>query len=449
MTPDQLAQLDQQVLWHPFTQHQAWGSTEPVLVIDRAEQFHLIDANGNRYLDGVSSLWCNVHGHRVPELDNAVVEQLDRVAHSTLLGLSQTQAVLLAQQLLEAAPAGLARVFYSDSGATAVEAALKMAVQYQVQRGHPLKRGFLTLQEAYHGDTLGAVSLGFSPPLHRAFEHLRFDVIRVPPPHPYRDLRPPQDVFQQRTQQVCEAIAQHAYALAAVVVEPLMQGAAGMLAQPPGYLAAVRKACSQHGVLLICDEVATGLGRTGKMWACDHDGVTPDILCVAKGLSGGYLPVAATLATQDVFNAFVGPWEEGTQFFHGHTFSGNALGCAVSRVSLQLLQQRVMPGLPERVEAFAQALAPLREHAHVGDLRQRGLMVGVELVANRKGAVAYERRLRMGHRVCALARQHGVIIRPLGDVVILMPAPAMPTHLLVELAQVAGACIDAATREGP
>ncbi|MBI5496982.1 MAG: adenosylmethionine--8-amino-7-oxononanoate transaminase [Deltaproteobacteria bacterium] len=424
-----------------------WGAEDPVLVIDRAEGFHLVDTDGNRYLDGVSSLWCNVHGHRVPELDDAARAQLNRVAHSTLLGLSQTEAILLAKELVDVAPRGLTRVFFSDAGATAVEVALKMAAQYQVQVGRPEKRRFLALAEAYHGDTVGALSLGYSDWFHRAFAHLKFDVVTAPAPHAYRDPRrlPPEEFAADAAERVSRLIATHADTLAAVVMEPLVQGAAGMLVHPPGYLAAVARACRAHEVLLVCDEVATGFGRTGTMFACEQEGVVPDILCAAKGLSGGYLPVAATLTTERVFGAFLGAFHEGKTFFHGHTFTGNALGCAVSRASLRLLRERVLPALPARVQHLHRLLEPLRALRHVGDLRQRGLMVGMELVRDRATREPFPMADRVGHRVCMAARRHGVILRPLGNVVVLMPAPGMPEALLDTLVTAAHAAIVAIT----
>jgi adenosylmethionine-8-amino-7-oxononanoate aminotransferase len=433
---DALLEWDRRHLWHPFTQQALWGKEDEILVIDRAEGFHLIGADGRRFLDGVSSLWCNVHGHQVPEIDDAIRAQLGRVAHSTLLGLSQTEAILLAKELLEVAPAGLTRVFYSDSGATAVEIALKMAVQYQTQRGQPGKRTFLTLSEAYHGDTVGALSLGFSPTFHHVFRHLAFPVMHVPPPH---GAAAPSGMTSKEWEQHCQQLAEqtiseHGHCLAAVVLEPLVQGAAGMLVQPSGYVRAIADACRRHNVLLICDEVATGFGRTGTLWACSQEGVAPDILCVAKGLSGGYLPLAATLTQEHIYRAFLGTPAEGRTFFHGHTFTGNALGCAAARASLALLKTRVLPVLPGRVEHLRAILAPMAALPHVAQVRQRGLMVGIELAEHPRGRVPYPAILRMGHRVCMRARDRGVILRPLGNVVVLMPAPAMPEHHLTELA---------------
>jgi adenosylmethionine-8-amino-7-oxononanoate aminotransferase len=339
------------------------------------------------------------------------------VAHSTLLGLSQTEAILLARDLVEVAPKGLTRVFYSDAGATSVEVALKMAAQFHAQSGQPQRRKFMALGDAYHGDTMGAVSLGYSDWFHRTVKHLVFDVITAPSP-----------VVDGDAHLAVQLIEEHGAELAAFVIEPVMQGAAGMIAQPKGYLAAVARACRKHGVLLICDEVATGFGRTGTMFACEQEGVVPDIMCVAKGLSGGYLPVAATLATERVFDAFRGAFSEGKTFFHGHTFTGNALGCAVSRASLKLMNEQVMPALPSRVTHLTSLLEPLKAHPHVREVRQRGLMVGVEL--QDRARQPYAPSLRLGHQVCMDVRKHGVILRPLGSVVVLMPPPAMPAELI-------------------
>jgi len=427
---DELRALDRQHLWHPLTQHSLWGTPDPVLVMDRAEGFHLIDVDGKRYLDGVSSLWCNVHGHRVPELDDAIRAQLDKVAHSTLLGLSQTQSVLLAKELVDVAPEGLTRVFYSDSGATSVEAALKMAVQFHAQTGHPQRRSFVTLGDAYHGDTMGSVSLGFSDWFHRAFKHLSFPTIQV---------------SSSDVDAAVAAIEKHAGELAGVVMEPMVQGAAGMIMQPRGYLRAVADACRKHNVLLICDEVAVGFGRTGRLWAVDHDNVKPDILCLAKGLSGGYLPLAATLTTERIFDAFKGVPSEARTFFHGHTFTGNALGCAVARASLKLLVENVLPTATERVAHLRAALQVMTQLQHVKEVRQLGFMVGIELVKDRASGAAWSVDERMGHKVCARARRYGVIIRPLGNVVVLMPAPAMPAPMLAELVNVTRDCIQDVT----
>ena len=283
VTTAELAALDRKLLWHPFTQQRGWESEELPVVIERAEGTTLWDTDGNAYIDGVSSLWCNVHGHAHPALDAAVRAQLDRVAHSTMLGLTHQPAIELARRLLAVAPPGLSRVFYSDSGSTAVEVALKMAFQWWQHRGAHGRTGFVCLRDAYHGDTVGSVSVGGIPLFHGLYRPLLFDAWQAEPGD---------------ADDMARVLERHGGGVAAVILEPLVQGAAGMLLHPPGYLRAVRELCDEHGVLLICDEVATGFGRTGTMFACEQEGVTPDLLCVAKGLTGGYLPLAATLATE-------------------------------------------------------------------------------------------------------------------------------------------------------
>ena len=295
-----LVAADRKHLWHPFTQQQCWVGEEPVIV-ESADRCELVDVEGRHYIDGVSSLWCNVHGHRHPLIDIAVREQMDHVSHSTLLGLSHRPAIELAARLVEIAPPGLTRVFYSDSGSTAVEIALKMAFQYWRQRGEPRTR-FVALREAYHGDTIGSVSVGGIDLFHSTFRPLLFDALRAEPG----------DAADME-----RLLSAHAGEVAAVIVEPLVQGAAGMLVHPDGYLRRVRELCDRFGVLLICDEVATGFGRTGRMFACEHEGVAPDLMCVAKGITGGYLPLAATLATERIYDGFLGRHEELRTFFHG------------------------------------------------------------------------------------------------------------------------------------
>ena len=394
-----LADKDRRYVWHPFTQMRDWMATDP-LIIARAEGAELIDVDGRRYLDGVSSLWVNVHGHHRRELDDAVRAQLDRVAHSTLLGLANVPSIELAERLVQIAPAGLERVFYSDSGSTAVEVALKIAFQYQKQRGRAQKHKFLALTDAYHGDTVGAVSVGGIDLFHEIFHPLLFHVLRV---------KPAIDALERM-------LAAHAHELAALVVEPLVQGAAGMLMQPPGFLRAARELCTKHDVLLICDEVATGFGRTGTMFACEQESVAPDLMCLAKGISGGYLPLAATLATEAVHAAFLGKYEHKLTFFHGHTYTGNPLACAAGIASLDLFErdrvlEKLQPKIARLHARLDERIAPL---APVVEIRRRGFMVGIEL-----GPYAYEQA--MGARVCADVRKRGVILRPLGNVIVLMP----------------------------
>ncbi|HEY8506523.1 MAG TPA: adenosylmethionine--8-amino-7-oxononanoate transaminase, partial [Gemmataceae bacterium] len=341
-TRSELERWDRDHVWHPFTPMQEYAA-EPPLIIERAEGAYLIDLDGNRYIDGVSSLWCNVHGHRVPELDGAVREQLGRVAHSTLLGISNVPAIRLARRLAELAPPGLGRVFFSDSGATAVEVALKMAFQYwrQCREPRPEKTLFLALTGAYHGDTLGDVSVGDIGRFHDLFRPLLFETVRAPSPYCYRC---PLSLDRATCGVACAAelerlVRAHADRMAAVVVEPLVQGAAGMITAPEGYLRRVREVTRECGVLLIADEVAVGFGRTGTLFACEQEQVVPDFLCLAKGLTGGYLPLAATLTTDEVYSAFLGRAEEGRTFFHGHTYTGNPLGCAAALASIDRLTE--------------------------------------------------------------------------------------------------------------
>src|ERR1700709_1292871 len=323
--PADHAQLDHDHLWHPFTQQQGWSEEEPLLIA-RGEGSHLIDADGRRYIDGTASLWCNVHGHRHPVIDAAISEQLGRVPPSTLLGLPPPGAAELAGRLVEIAPPGLSRVFYSDSGSTAAEIALKMAFQFQAQRGgeHARRTAFVKLRHAYHGDTIGSVSVGGIDLFHAAYGPLLFETHAAEPGD---------------AEDLAHVLANHGAEVAAVIVEPLVQGAAGILVQPPGYLRAVRELCDRHGVLLICDEVATGFGRTGTMFACEQEGVAPDLMCVAKGITGGYLPLAVTFATQKIFDAFLADPSEGKTFYHGHTYTGNALACAAAIASLDLFEE--------------------------------------------------------------------------------------------------------------
>ena len=396
---DAIAELDHRFLWHPFTQQRDWCSEDP-LVIERAEGTDLIDADGRRYIDGVASLWCNVHGHRHPLIDAAIREQLDRVAHSTMLGLTHPAAAELAARLVEIAPPGLARVFYSESGATAVEIALKMAFQYWRQAGDERRTAFVTLEGAYHGDTLGAVSVGGIDLFHGAFGPLLFKTWRVP-------------VGDER--KLDRVLDLHGHETAAVIVEPLVQGAAGIHVQPPGFLHRVRELTEQAGTLLICDEVATGFGRTGTMFACEQERVAPDILCLGKGLTGGYLPLAATLATEPVYDGFLGAAEEGRTFFHGHTFTGNPLACAAALASVEAFQHdSTLVRLQPKIRLLGELLEDVAAMPEVAEVRGRGFMVGVDLGE-------HDPALRLGHRVVQEARRRGAIVRPLGDVIVLMP----------------------------
>jgi adenosylmethionine-8-amino-7-oxononanoate aminotransferase len=448
-SPEELAAWDHAYLWHPFTQMQEWLA-QPPLIIERGEGAYLIDVHGRRYLDGVSSLWCNVHGHRHPKLDAALHAQVDRIAHSTLLGLAGEPSIVLAKRLIELVPRKLTRVFYSDAGATAVEIALKLAFQYWQLRGETRRTGFASLTEAYHGDTLGAVSVGYSEAFHRHFEPLLFPCHKINPPHVYRWERrlDPAAALQAAIVEAEQLFERHGSDLAALIVEPLMQGAAGMWAQPVEYVRALRELTQRHGVLLICDEVATGFGRTGSMFASQQAQIEPDLLCVGKGITGGYLPLAATLASEEIFQAFLGPYEDFKAFFHGHTYTGNALACAVALASLDVFaEEHVLENVAARSRQLRERLdrdiAPL---THVGDVRQWGLMVGIELVADRDSRQPYPVAARIGMKAITEARRQGVILRPLGSVLILMPPLCITADELDRLLTVTADAVAAATR---
>jgi len=426
-TTQQLIALDKQHLWHPFTPMKLWLESEP-LVITAAEGMHLIDSEGRRYLDGVSSLWCNVHGHRVPEIDAAVRAQLDKVAHTTMLGLASEPAILLAERLMKIVPKNLNKVFYSDAGATATEVAFKMAAQFWFNSGKPEKNEFVGLAEAYHGDTVGAMSIGRVPAFHKPYFPLLFKVHFAPTPYVYRSETPgdPEAVKRQCLGALQAILKEHGRRIAAIAIEPIVQGAAGMIVQPAGFLREVRRLASEYDVLLIADEVATGFGRTGRMFACEHEGVEPDLMCVAKGITGGYLPLAATFATRKIFDAFLGePWE-GRTFFHGHTYTGNPLACAAALASLDLFERNdLIAAVAQKAESLRRMLDGVKDLPHVGDIRQRGFMAGIELVEDPQTRRPFDATKRIGAAVCARLRRHGVILRPLGDVIVLMPPLAM------------------------
>ncbi|MBI1374292.1 MAG: aminotransferase class III-fold pyridoxal phosphate-dependent enzyme [Phycisphaera sp.] len=494
-----LIDLDRAHVWHPFTPMQQWREHDP-LIIESAEGDHLIDADGNRYIDGVSSLWCNVHGHRVPEIDAAIRTQLDKVAHTTMLGLCNVPATELAAKLAKLAPGALNKVFYSDAGATATEVAFKMAVGYWHHTGQPQRHVFLAMSGAYHGDTVGAMSIGYSDVFHKPFKPLTFRTEFFAAPDTYH--RPTdgpdssgdvpdaadlaldalldgvgmQDGTPGATGEGGKRVAPRAWSLedsgrcadavhrslldldrqlealgdtiAAIVVEPLVQGAAGMIMQPEGYLAMVADKARDHGTLLIADEVAVGFGRTGSMFACTQEGVKPDIMCLGKGLTGGYLPLAATLCTDRIEAAFCGELAEHRTLYHGHTYTGNPLAAAAALASLELFDRNnLLKQVNHKAAMLAERLNTLRDRAkfpHVGDVRQRGLMVGIELTQGTgdrgqetgNSATGFDPSRRLGYEVCDACRAHGVIIRPLGNVVVLMPPLAIAEDTLMQLADV-------------
>jgi len=439
-TPAELHAWDRRQFWHAFTQ---MAEYEP-LIIDRAEGAWLIDIDGRRYLDGVSSLWCNLHGHRHPQIDAAIVDQLGKLAHATTLGMSNPPAIELAWRLAELAPGDLDHVFYSCDGASAVEAALKIAFQYwrQTNPPRPRKTKFIAFDLAYHGDTIGSTSLGGIERFHDLFAPLLFDVVRLPSP----DAR-----YGDAAHHL--ALLEHTLAvrheeIAAVVIEPLVQGAAGMILQPPDYLRGLRELTRRYDVLMIADEIVTGFGRTGRMFACEHEGVTPDLLCLGKSLTAGYLPMAATLAATPVYETFLGEYADGRTFQHGHTYGGNPLAAAAACASLDLLaEERVLEEvLPRKSAQLAAALAPLADHPHVGQIRQLGLLAGVELVADRAAGRPFPAAERRGREAARRATANGVWLRPLGDVMVVLPPLCIDQAELALLGRVLVESIDAACR---
>jgi len=420
-----LERLDKKYIWHPFTQMLDWEK-EPQLIIEKGTGSILTDIRGMDYIDGVSSLWVTVHGHRNKKINAAVSAQLRKIAHSTLLGLSNVPAVLLAERLVKIAPKGLSKVFYSDSGSTAVEIAIKIAFQYWQQKGkeYRSKTGFISLKEAYHGDTIGSVSVGGIDLFHSIYQPLLFHSWKIESPYCYRCTlgRTYPDCGIACAEQAEEVISSHRHETAALVIEPLVQGAAGMLMQPPGYLRKIRELCSKYNILMIADEVATGFGRTGTMFACSQERVLPDIMALAKGITGGFLPLAATLTTDEIYRGFLGEYRELRTFFHGHTYTGNPLACAAAIANIDLFKKgRTLRRLRPKIMLLEKELKRFAELEHVGDIRQKGFMVGIELVKHKETKGPYTLDEKIGIRVILEARKHGLIIRPLGSVIVLMP----------------------------
>jgi len=414
---------DRKVLWHPFTQHAAWDAEE-FPIIERAEGSWLVDLEGRRFLDGVSSMWCTSLGHRHPGITRAIVRQLKKLDHATFLGLSHPPAIELAERLLARAPRGLSRVFYSDNGSTAMEIALKMAIQYWRQTGRPERTKFVALTEGYHGDTVGAMSVGGVDPFLDAYRPLLFPTLRAPTTYSYRCPKAStlEECAAHCIEDLAAILAKHAPEVAGVVMEPGVQGAGGMIVQPPGFVKSVEELCRKHDVFLVLDEVMTGFGRTGTMFACERDGVRPDLMAISKGLTGGFLPLAATLATERIFQGFLGEIRDRRALYHGHTYTGNPIGCAAALAALEAFdKERVLERLPAKVEALQKGLAPLESHPHVGEIRQLGLLAGIEVVKDKTTRESYRYEERTGHRVILEARRRGAILRPLADVIVVMP----------------------------
>ena len=436
---------DNQFLWHPFTQMRDWMAA-PQVVIAAGEGEILTDAAGKKYIDGVSSLWCNVHGHRKPQIDAAIKRQMNRIAHSTMLGLTHIPGADLAERLIEVAPQGLQRVFYSDSGSEAVEIALKMAFQYWQHRGgeYTKKTKFAALTHAYHGDTIGAVSVGGIDLFHSIFRPLLFSVYSAPSPYCYRCPfgKEPDTCGRECLKKLEDILREHASEVAAMIIEPLVQGAGGMIMAPQGYLTEVRKLCSRYDVLMIADEVAVGFGRTGRMFACNHEGVRPDIMCLAKGITAGYLPLAATLTTEDVFKRFLGAPEDHKTFFHGHTYAGNQLACAAALASLDVFEEeKVLEAVQPKIAALSEGLARFRRLRNVGDVRKCGMIGAIELVADKESGEPFPESELTGARIFLAARRRGLLIRPLGDVIVIFPPLCISTENLEKMLNITHDCV--------
>jgi adenosylmethionine-8-amino-7-oxononanoate aminotransferase len=447
-TREQLFEWDRQHFWHAFTQ---MAEYEP-LVIQRAEGCRLFDFDGRAYLDGASSMWCNVHGHAHPRINAAIVEQLSRVAHCTSLGMGCDTTVRLAKRLADLAPGNLDHVFFSSDGSSAVEVALKTAFQYwrQCSKPRPEKTKYIALSEAYHGDTIGSASVGGIARFQGIFGPLLFDVVRAPVPDPRRlpDGISPDAVVAFFLDELRRLLEVHHEKIAAMVLEPLVQCAAGMVMHPPGYLRGVRELTKEFDVLLIADEIAAGMGRTGTLFACEQEGVMPDFLCLGKGLTGGYLPMAATITRDEVFRAFLGSHADARTLYHGHTYGGNPLASAAALATLDVFEEeQTLANLPEKVTRLSEHVCKLAEHPHVVRTRQRGMIAALELTPDKSVGSPYPAEERRGWRVCREALQRGVWIRPLADVLYVMPPLAISLDELDFLMKTLAAAIDVVTHD--
>lgn len=416
--PKKLREADKTYAWHPFTQMRDWCAPQhdPLIIASGCGSI-LTDTEGRQYLDGNSSIWTNIHGHSHPKIVRAIQNQAACLAHSSFLGFSNKPAIQLAERLTQFFPAeSLTRVFFTDNGSTAIEVALKMAVQYHQLIGQPEKCRFAAFANAYHGDTAGAASLGGIEAFHGRFASLNFPVLRI---RTFDDLEQLDD----------KTIA----TLAGIIIEPLVQGAAGIRLWPPGLLRALRDWSQRHEVFLILDEVMTGFGRTGKMFACQHEDVVPDFLALAKGLTGGTMPLAATLTTEKVFSAFLGKYAEMKTLFYGHSYCGNPLGCSAALASLDIFEEeKTLAILQPKIAFLSELLKDLATSPHIGDVRQCGFIAGIDIVANKARHRPYPWQEQMGARVCIAARQYGLLTRPVGDTLVLMPPLCFTTDELTQ-----------------
>ena len=428
---------DLDYLWHPFTQMKEYGEDEP-LVIEGSDGVYLIDSEGKRYIDGVSSLWVNIHGHKVKKIDAAIKKQIDKISHSTLLGVTNPPASILAKKLIDIAPKGLKKVFYSGDGASAVEVALKMAFQYWLLKDKPAKQKFVCLKDGYHGDTLGAVSVGGIDLFHSTYKPLLFESFQISS----------YDSSDETIKELENLLSRKSDEIAALIIEPYVQTAGGIKVARKGYLIDVRRICDKYNILLLVDEVATGFGRTGEMFACNHDGVTPDILILGKGLTSGYLPLSATITTQDIFDTFLGDYDELRTFFHGHSYSGNPLSCATAIANLEIFdEEKTISTIKASIRILDDQLKEFKGLKHVSDIRSKGLMAGIDLHKNPKKNIPYQLNERIGKKVCDMARYEGVLIRPLGDTIVIMPPVSIKEKELKKLTKSIYKCIKIVTED--
>jgi adenosylmethionine---8-amino-7-oxononanoate aminotransferase len=422
MLSDQLRELDRKVVWHGFSQMQGYDG----LIIQSAQGCVLRDIEGREFFDGASSMWCNIHGHAHRYINTAIAEQLSQIAHVTNLGMSHPITITLAKRLVECSPNGLEHVFFSSDGASAVEVALKLAVQFWLQcdRPEPKRTKFVALGSAYHGDTVGTVSLGGVERFHSMFKPLLFEALRGPCPDRYRAPKGMNETeaanhYLSSYQSLLE---RHAEEVAAIVVEPKVQGAAGVVMHPKGFLKGMRQLCDDFGCLLVADEIAVGMGRTGKLFACEHENISPDILCIGKGLTGGYVPMSATLTTTKIWNAFLGQPEDRKTFFHGHTYGGNPLSAAAAHATLDLFEiERTLEIMPEKSRLLNNRLQATLDHPQVGDVRVCGMLAAIEFVQNKRTKVPTAMRELVVEEICCRLLDHGVWLRPLGNVLPIIP----------------------------
>ncbi|MCX8034258.1 MAG: adenosylmethionine--8-amino-7-oxononanoate transaminase [Thermodesulfovibrio sp.] len=444
-----LIEWDKKYIWHPFTQMKLWLEEEPTIFIEGKDCF-LKDIDGKWYLDGVSSLWVNIHGHRRPEIDEALKAQIDKIAHSTLLGASNETSIILAKKLgdllSKKLPWGepLTKIFYSDNGSTAVEIAMKIAYQFWLNQGIKDKDTFISLKEGYHGDTIGAVSVGGIELFHQIYKPLLNKSIQAPAPYCYRcelNLNYPSCRLACLSEME-KILTQNHERIIAVIVEPIVQCAGGIIVWPQDYLKGLRKLCNKYNILLIADEVATGFGRTGKMFACEHEKVTPDIICLSKGITNGYLPLAVTVTNEKIFNAFLGELEERKTFYHGHSYTGNPLACAAAIANLEIFEKdKTVEKLSKKIELLRKKLKEISKLNHVGEIRQKGMIAGIEIVKDKLTKETFPYKEQTGWKIVKSARKYGVWLRPLGDIIVIMPPLVISEKNLERLLDVIKLCI--------